>query len=158
MKLFTVAAAGSIKVMAVTLLWVAMLPSAAFGLSLRGRGVEPTFFSPPKQYINKKDGHVITMVSAMPKVGSTESGTGLRNPKYYLSYDYSNLFDRRALEGTNSLLLMFPHKKAPRTTTAEANFLNFPEAAFKRWVVPVNYLISVQLHRLFRIFLLPYLR
>lgn len=63
----------------------------------------------------------------------SSTSSGLKNPRYYLHYDYSPIFDRRAFEGTNSLLNMFPHNPAPTgsDSTHRISFLHYPDTFMK---------------------------
>ena len=116
----------------------------------------PTLFLPPKVFYDEKTGKFQPFESGMMASHGRGHGRaeakGLKNPDYFLHYDYEPIFNRRELEGRHSLLSMFPGDPDPMAgghrrnggggggdangkTVERPNFLNFPEAAMERCVL-----------------------
>eukprot|EP00750_Incisomonas_marina_P032240 INCI903.1.p1 GENE.INCI903.1~~INCI903.1.p1 ORF type:complete len:178 (+),score=23.96 INCI903.1:55-588(+) len=134
---------GMLRWSTVGLLLLVLLASIAQATLLRSRvatrnllntrlAAEPKLFLPPKQFLDSKM-RVVPFESPMPKASLTE-GDALKNKRYFLHYDYSQIFDRRALEGSNALLSMWPHNPARAGADASkerVSFMNFPDSAIK---------------------------
>lgn len=135
-----------LRCLAAQIMLMALLPSITQSISLRARvtsrnllnarlEVEPKLFLPPKQFLDSKL-RVVPFDSSMPKASLAE-GDALKNKRYFLHYDYSQIFDRRALEGSNALLSMWPHnpgRAGGDASKERVSFMHFPDSAIKRCV------------------------
>jgi hypothetical protein len=128
---------------------------ASTGISAQARArlrVEPpALYLPPVQFQEKvggkPTGNTVPFESMLAKKGTDpDEAAGLANANYSLHYDYSPIFDRRALHGTNALLSMFPASAAAASgggggdgaATAgpvSASYLNYPDNAIRMYAV-----------------------